>query len=279
MGSRVRQIRQQLGLASAMVLCALLSGTVAGRGVNGLDESPPEPEFRIARLAYNGNSFSGFRGGGRAWQIDAPEAEFYVTQGIRRLTRIDTFDSGERTYADAEDVTVIPTLDDQVFNYPFLYAVEVGNWYLDDEEAKWLREYLDRGGFMIVDDFHGNDQWEAFYESFQRVFPDKELREIDPDHEVFHVLFDLTQKVRDKTQIYGKVLLGSGVTCEECWNGGDVPHWRGVFDDNGRLMMVVNFNMDLGDSWEEANTPGYPQPLTALGYRFAISYALYAMTH
>jgi hypothetical protein len=278
MGSRVRQFRQQLGLASAMALCALLSGTVSGNGTSGVSVARPAPEFRIARLAYNGNGFMGGFRGGQAWTTDAPEAEFFLTHGIRRLTRIDTQDPGEEK-RNPENVVVIPTLDETVFEYPFLYAVEVGAWYLDNEEAMWLREYLDRGGFLMVDDFHGHDQWATFYESFQRVFPDQEPIPIPPDHEVFHVLYDLSQQVRGKTQIHGIRVVGSRETCEECLNGGAEPQWRGVFDDNNRLMVAINFNMDLGDSWEEADRPEYPQPLTALGYRFAISYALYAMTH
>lgn len=278
MGSRVRQIRQQLGLASAWALCALLSGTVSGSSADSWRVAPPEPEFRVARFAYNGNNmFGGFGGGfrgGEAWTTDAPEAEYYLTHGIRRLTRFNTIDPDRD-----ELVKRIDPLDKEVFNQPFLYAVEVGRWYLDQDVADWLREYLDRGGFLMVDDFHGQDQWESFYESFQRVFPDRQWEEIPPEHEVFHVLFDLSKNVRDQIQIPGIYALRSGGTCEECSWGGAVPHWRGVFDENGRLMVAINFNMDLGDSWEEADTPGYPQPLTALGYRFAISYALYAMTH
>lgn len=278
MGSRVRQIRQQLGLASAVALCALLSGTVSGSAATAVSVRPPDPEFRIARLIYNGNSYFGRGfGGNNAWTTDAPEAEFHLTHGIRRLTRINTFDPG--SYPDESDVLRFDALDDKLFEYPFLYAVEVGRWSLDDMEAKRLREYLDRGGFLMVDDFHGDEQWEGFYESFQRVFPDIEVREIPPDHEVFHVLYDLSQKVRQKLQIPGIAALSAGVTCEQCYQGGAEPHWRGVFDANGRLLVAINFNMDLGDSWELADEPGYPQELTALGYRFAISYALYAMTH
>jgi hypothetical protein len=260
-----------------VALCALLSGTVSGSAATGLSVRPPDPEFRIARLIYSGNSIGGRGFGGSAWTTDAPEAEFHLTNGIRRLTRINTFDPGD--YPDESDVLYYDALDERLFQYPFLYAVEVGRWSLDDQEAKRLREYLDRGGFLMVDDFHGYDQWEGFYESFQRIFPDAEVREIPPDHEVFHVLYDLSAKVRQKLQIYGIAVMNTGGTCEQCNNGGDEPHWRGVFDSSGRLMVAINFNMDLGDSWEEADTPGYPQELTALGYRFAISYALYAMTH
>lgn len=277
MGSRVRQIRQQLGLAFAVALCALLSSTVSGSTDSGVAVMPSEPEFRLARLVYSGNGLGGLGGfgGSSSWWTDAPQAEFYLTHGIRRLTRISTIDPGEEDWNE-DNVLRIDPLDDKLFEYPFLYAVEVGRWYLDDEEAARLREYLDRGGFLMVDDFHGTVQWEGFMESFQRVFPDKEVRDIAPEHEVFHVLYDLSEKVREKLQIYGIQFERSGSTYEQ---DGYEPQWKGVFDEHGRLMVAINFNMDLGDSWEEANTPGYPQPLTALGYRFAISYALYAMTH
>jgi hypothetical protein len=109
-------------------------------------------------------------------------------------------------------------------------------------------------------------------ESLRRVFPDREVVEIPDDHEVFHVVWDLDHKV----QIPGIYALMTGRTYEQ---DGVEPHWRGVFDDKGRLMVAINFNMDLGDAWEHADTPEYPQPLTALAYRFGISYAIYAMSH
>jgi hypothetical protein len=278
MGSRVRQLRQQLGLASALALCALLSGAVSGSTADGMGVGPPEPEFRLARLAYGGN-YNDFRGG--SWQTDMPEAEYHLSQGIRRLTRINTIDpdGDPDIYNVVYPVQMIDPrepLNPRLFTHPFLYGVEVGRWYLDDEEAAQMREYLERGGFLMVDDFHGSQQWEGFMESFQRVFPDRTVVDIPEDHEVFHVLYDLNQKVHEKLQIPGVAALNSGVTYEQ---DGYEPHWRGVFDDNGRLMVAINFNMDLGDSWEHADTPGYPQTLTALGYRFAISYAIYAMTH
>jgi hypothetical protein len=270
MGSRVRQFRQHLGLASATALCALLSGAVSGNGETHLETLRPDPEFRITRMAYNDNNMMGGFGRYGAWQTDAPEAEEHLTGGIRRLTRINTVDPQREN-------TVWPVRPDdpRLFEFPFLYAVEVGRWYLDDEEAANLREYLLRGGFLMVDDFHGDEQWEGFMASMQRVFPDREWREIPDDHEVFHVLYDLDHK----TQIPGIGAMRGGSTCEQCYYGGDEPHWRGYFDDNDRLMVAINFNMDLGDAWEHADDPEYPQPLTALAYRFAIGYALYAMTH
>jgi hypothetical protein len=277
MGSRARQIRQQLGLASAMVLCVLLSaafvssGAASGGATNVFAVGPPEREFRFARLAYSDNTALGGRGFGRfggrgSWTTDAPEAEQHLLMGIRRLTRIDALDP-ERDQFIAKSA-----LDEDLFDFPFLYGVEVGRWYLNDAEAANLRDYLLRGGFLMVDDFHGSAEWEGFMESMRRVFPDRDAVEIPDDHEVFHVLYDLDHKV----QIPGIYALMSGTTYER---DGVEPHWRGIFDDTGRLMVAINFNMDMGDAWEHADTPEYPQPLTALAYRFAISYAMYAMTH
>jgi len=252
-----------------MALCTLLSAGVSGSAPESVVTAPPPPEFRFARLAYNDNSaFGGFgrfsRGG--SWMTDAPEAEQHLLTGIRRLTRINTLDPLR------DELIAVRPGDPDLFEYPFIYGVEVGRWYLDDQEAANLREYLLRGGFLMVDDFHGSAQWEGFMESMRRVFPDREVVEIPDNHEVFHVLYDLDQKV----QIPGVAALMSGRTYEQ--DGVD-PHWRGVFDDTGRLMVAINFNMDLGDAWEHADDPQYPQPLTALAYRFAISYAIYAMSH
>ena len=275
MRSRLRQISQQLGLASAMVLHTLLSGAVGDSAGASLSTTVPPPEFRLARLAYNDSAaMGGFgfgRRGGGSWTTDAPEAEYHLSQGIRRLTRINTIDP-------EKDDVVLPVqpLDPKLSEYPFLYAVEVGRWYLDDAEAAALRDYLLRGGLLMVDDFHGSLQWEGFMESMRRVFPEREVVDIPADNEIFRMAYDLQKQVADQVQIPGVFALMGGRTYEQ--DGVD-PKWRGIFDDEGRLMVVINFNMDLGDAWEHADSPEYPQPLTALAYRFAISYALYAMTH
>jgi hypothetical protein len=273
MGSRTRRWRRLLGLALIAVPAVLLSAIVVGSSAIGNGQGsgaglrPPQPEFTFTRLVYQDNGsmrfgrFGGFGGRG-AWTTDAPDAEQHFLQGVHRLTRIDASD----------DFHALGLLDEELFDYPFLYGVEVGRWYLSDEEAARLREYLLKGGFLMVDDFHGSLQWEGFMESMRRVFPDREVVEIPDNHEVFHVLFDLDHRV----QIPGVYALMNGVTFEQ---DGVEPHWRGVFDDTGRLMVAINFNMDLGDAWEHADDPQYQQPLTALAYRFGINYVLYTMSH
>jgi len=220
-------------------------------------------EVYFARLAF-GSYGRGFGSGrGEAWLRDWPEADFHLMQGVRRLTKIDSSIEGRHVRFD----------DDSMFDYPAIYAVKVGFMRLSDVEAAHMREYLLRGGFLIVDDFHGPDQWAEFEASMRRVFPERPIVELPTGDEVFHVLYDVDQR----TQIPGIQAVTSGRTWEH--RLGVPGHWRGIYDDDDRLMVAINFNMDLGDAWEHADDPRYPEPLTALAYRFGINYLVYAMTH
>jgi hypothetical protein len=242
-------------LACAAVLAAL---TAAGDDLNGAPSWPTD-EMHFTRMYYQG----GGRGwGGGSWTTDYPEAEYHFTKAVSRLTRIDI----------GEQSRMLQVTDDTIFDYPWLYAVEVGRWQLSDVEASRLREYLERGGFLMTDDFHGTVEWANFMESMRRVFPDRPVVEIPESDEVMHVLYDVDERI----QIPGIFALRSGVTYER---DGYTPHWRGIYDDDGRLMVAINFNMDLGDAWEHADDPFYPEPMTALSYRFAVNYVIYAMTH
>ena len=230
--------------------------------------TPPTAEFHFAWLIYQASPYA--RGwGGPRWTTDAPDAEHFFMQGISILSRID---GAPVNRDDGDGGRTINLHDDTVFDYPWLYAVEVGGWTLDDIETAKLREYLLRGGILIVDDFHGTVEWARFEATLKQVFPDRPVLEIPDQDVVMHVLYDLNQKI----QIPGIYALMQGQTWEQ---DGFVPHWRGIYDDEGRLMVVINFNMDMGDAWEHADTPGYPEPMTALAYRFAVNYVVYAMTH
>jgi hypothetical protein len=248
-------------------LLVTLLGWAALQGTAGPAEEitaePAQSEFHFARMAFG--AFGRGYGGNRRepWLRDWPEADFHFTQGVRRLTRIDA----------AEENRHIRLTDDALFDYPVLYAVKVGYWRIDEADAASLREYLLRGGFLIVDDFHGPAEWAEFSASMKRVFPDRPIVEIPPDDEVFHVLYDLDQRV----QIPGVQAIWRGVTWEH--PQGVPPHWRGIYDDDGRLLIAINFNMDLGDAWEHADDAFYPEPLTALAYRFGVNYVIYSMTH
>lgn len=248
-------------LRIAAIVAAYAVALTADSG--SLPQTPmpgPEAEFRFIRLIYSGNGM--MFGGRERWLTDWPEAEQHLLRGVRRLTRIDT----------AEEGSYLPIMDDRLFDYPWLYAVEVGSWVLSDEEARRLREYLLRGGFLVVDDFHGTLEWAGFVQSMHRVFPDRAIVDIPPDDPVFHLAYDVDEHI----QIPGIQSLYSGLTYER---DGFTPHWRGIYDDEGRLMVVINFNMDLGDAWEHADVPEYALKYTTRAYKYAINYILYAMTH
>lgn len=181
---------------------------------------------------------------------------------MRRLTRVHVRSSEE----------VIDVDDDAVYNWPWLYAVEVGHWSLSDSQAKRLRTYLDRGGFLMVDDFHGAQEWAVFMAGLDRIFPDRAVVDIDDQDPIFHVLYDLQNRV----QVPGRRYIYTGQTYER---DGVEPRWRGVYDDKGRLLVAICHNMDLGDAWEWADDPRYPEPFASLAYRIGINYLVYSMSH
>ena len=227
-------------------------------------------EWTFARLMYPPAQYGFRRRFGRDWTlgrsnwtIDYPRSDRHLSEEVRRLTRID-----------ARSVEQCVNLDDgdEVFYYPWLYAVEVGHWELTDEQAAKLREFLLRGGFFMVDDFHGTREWAVFIASMRKVFPDRQIVEIPNNDPIFHTVFDLS----DRFQVPGAQFIYSGRTYEF---DGVEPHWRGVYDDKGRVMWAMTFDMDLGDSWEHADNPEYPEKFSHMGMRIGVNYIVYAMTH
>jgi len=215
-------------------------------------------EFSFARLVYSQSDADDWS----RWRADWPDAETHFNAGLDRLTRIDV----------APDGVLLRTNDKSLFDFPWLYVVEVGSMVLSADEIANLREYLLRGGFMMVDDFHGRYEWQHFEFIMAQVFPDRKIEELDDSSEAFHVLFDLAER----EQIPGIRALMNNRTFEK---DGRVPRWRAINDDQGRVMVAINFNQDLGDAWEHADDILYPAPLTAQAYRLGVNYVLYAMTH
>jgi hypothetical protein len=244
------------------------------------NDFPKPPDYRektewaFARLMYPqsrrsyGGGF-GFRGSGdwregySMWTQDYPRADRHFSEAMRRLTRIHVRSVEQPVNLDDGD---------DVDNWPWLYAVQVGQWRLTDSQAKQMREYLLRGGFFMCDDFWGEDQWANFMESMHRVFPDRPVVDIPNDDPIFHSVYDLT----DRYQVPGARYIQTGVT-EKCQ--GCPPRWRGIYDDRGRVMVAMTFQSDLGDSWEWADDPGYDEKFSALGIRIGVNYIVYAMTH
>lgn len=202
------------------------------------------------------------------WMMDWPDADEHFSQGVARLTRVET---GEPRHVGLND--------DRIFDYPWIYATQTGWWDLSDIECLRLREYLRRGGFLVVDDFWGPEQWEVFRRTMARVLPDQPIRELADSDSVMHVLYDIQAK--DHTFIPGTRHLrrGEDGTIAVYQPEGTAPAWRAMYDEEGRMVVAINFNTDVGDAWEWADAPEYPEAMTTLAYRFGINYLIYAMTH
>jgi Domain of unknown function (DUF4159) len=222
---------------------------------------PPAPRGRYGR-GY------GFRGGGvwtegnTIWTQDYPRADRHFSMAVRRLTRIHV-----------RSVEQPVNLDEGgEFDWPWLYAVQTGSCQLTDAQAKSLREYLLRGGFFMADDFWGPAEWDVFMASMKKVFPEREVVELENVNPIFHTVYDLDERYQVASQ--GSVRRGTSWKCDGC-----PDHWRGIFDDQGRLMVAITFQSDVGDSWEWADAPDYPEHYAALGIRIGVNYIIYAMSH
>ena len=224
---------------------------------------PPMPGVHgRGRFGWGRFGMSDWTQGRSNWTTDYPRSDRHFSAALRRLTRVHARSAEEPVNLDESDQ----------YNWPWLYAVEVGHWNLTDPQAKLMREYLLRGGFFMCDDFHGTEEWSVFVRSMARVFPDRPIVEIPNPDAIFHTIYDLDGRY----QVPGAQFIRSHRTYEY---DGVEPHWRGIYDDKGRLMVAICFDMDLGDSWEHADNPEYPEKFSALGIRIGVNYVVYAMTH
>jgi hypothetical protein len=237
---------------------------------------PSAAEFHFVRMEYTDlpeyHRFFGFASRGARgegwWVVDWPDADDHFSQGVQRLTRIATGDPRHMRFT-----------DDHLFDYPWVYATQTGWWNLSDAETARLREYLLRGGFLVVDDFWGADQWEIFRQTMARVLPGHAIPDLAETDSVMHVLYDIQEK--DRTFIPGTRHLRRGPdgAVRVYQPEGSTPAWRAMYDDRGHMVVAVNFNTDVGDAWEYADSPIYPAEMTALAYRYGINYLIYSMTH
>jgi hypothetical protein len=227
-------------------------------------------EFAWSRLQYRqvtgvAGGFGGFgiRGGG-AWSRDYPKADITFLAALRRLTRVDA-----RSYQQ-----VVTLGSDDIFNYPFVYAVQVQAWTFKEEEAARLREYLLRGGFLMVDDFHGTADWESFLRGMRMALPADRfpITDLADGDEIFHVLYDIGKRF----QVPGEQYVATGRTYEK---DGYVDKWRANRDEKGRIIVAICHNMHLGDAWEWADSADYPEPFASMAFRVGIDYVMYSMTH
>jgi hypothetical protein len=279
---------RQNAIAAALLVLSAGASLLALPQVR-VDQPDQSPTFYFTRLAYTQNPYSRrgragtmappstqfrcpeFGGGnffppqGWGWATDYPGGDCKFMGAIHRLT-------GIRVHPDPN---VMKILDNDLYKFPFVYAVEVGQMYLDDDDAARLREYLLRGGFMHVDDFWGPDEFANFEEQISKVFPDRHLERLKLSHQVFHTFFDIDTVMQIPNR--GNGCRNDGQTWED--RRDTEPVIYGIHDDDGRLMVLVTYNSDLGDAWEYMDLPCYPVKYSGQAYRMGLNFMIYAMTH
>ena len=217
-------------------------------------------EFYFTRAAYTGYyRFRDFR----SWSVDFPKADRQFLIGLRRLTNLDAY----------EAENPVRLTDPDLSKYPFLYTVEVGYMALTQAEVEGLRRYLHAGGFLVIDDFWGTFEWENFQNQLQRVLPGYAVVDLPLEHPIFNCFFNIQEIVQVPN-------VGQGMQGGPTWESdGYYPAVKGVFDEDGRLMVVINWNTDLGDAWEWAENPYYPLKFSTYAYQMGVNFIIYAMSH
>ena len=234
-------------------LIALLLVPPLASGQRGADwaEVPYNGGFTFSRIRYGGN---GFRGGGSAWAHDYPQADIHLPKIIEYLSTIPI----------NVDKSNVFTLDDpEIFRHPIIYLSEPGYWRITDTEAASLRDYLLKGGFLILDDFEA-EQWYNMEAQLMRAMPDYEFKEIGPEHPIFSSFFRMADIYVPHPFVTNK------------------PQYFALFEENDpskRMMVLVNYNSDLAEYWELSNTSFFPVDLSNEAYKLGVNYIFYGLTH
>ena len=218
-------------------------------------------EFYFTRAAYN-SWRRGWGGRGQSWAIDYPKSDRQFLTVLKRLTNLDAYD----------DENAILLTDDNIRRFPFLYALEVGYMDMSPPEVEGLRNYLLAGGFLVIDDFWGTQEWANFEYQMGLVFPGRPIEDLELDHPVFNTFYEIDEILQ--VPAYGRYW--GGQTSER---DGFVPYVKGIEDDDGRLMVIINWNTDLGDAWEWAEQPDYPLQYSTFAFQMGVNMIVYAMSH
>lgn len=230
-------------------------------GPTNLDYSDGLHEFYFTRGIYSGGGGYGRRRGS-SWAVDYPKADIQFLWGLRRLTNIDAY----------EWQNAVLLTDPNLRRFPFLYMLEVGSMRLTPDEVESLRSYLLAGGFLFIDDFWGSWEWQTFEYEIHQVLPEYEIVELPADHPLLTTFYVIDEIL----QVPNVSNARAGVTSEQ---DGYVPHMRAIFDDDGRLLVLINWNTDLGDAWEWAEDPWYPLKYSNFAYQVAVNAIIYSMSH
>jgi hypothetical protein len=221
--------------------------------------------FTFARVRYNSYG----RGG---WAVDFPDSDLNFSLRLQQLTSMKV----------NPDPVVLELTDSKLFDYPFLYMIEPGSLFFNEDEVLALRRYCLNGGFLMVDDFWGDDEYENFANEIKRVFPGREIIDVPLEHEIFHCVYDLNEKPQVPSIHAAQAGREYGMTWEQRWGTPtDRANYRAIVDDDGRIMVFICHNTDLGDGWErEGENSWYFEEFSVKkAYPMGINIVTYAMTH
>jgi hypothetical protein len=202
---------------------------------------------------------------GEAWETDYPKADEQFLEGLRGWVK-----SG---LSISTDPTTVSFDQKDLQQYPFIYAVEPGQMELSNEDAANLREYLLRGGFLMLDDFWGEYEWENVRRQMFKVFPEYQIKDLPLTHTIFHCYFDIDEVIQVPNV---QNIIYRGRTDEK---GGIIPYYHGITDDNDRIMVFIARNSDNGDAWEWIDDPRYPLKYGLAAYKLGMNLIVYSMTH
>jgi hypothetical protein len=222
--------------------------------------------FTFVRVKHSDNPAQGFRGA--RWMTDYPDSDLNLSARFTKDTGLKSDPKGK----------VLSLTDPDLKNYPFIYLVEPGRMVLSDAEAKGLRDYLEGGGFLLVDDFWGNAEWDNFAAEFKKVFPDREPKELPLDHPVFHCFYEIAEKPQVPSIHVALTLEGTKGISERV--DAEKARFQGIADDRGRLMVLICHNTDLGDGWERQHESDYyfRQFCQKKAYPMGVNILVYALT-
>jgi hypothetical protein len=204
-------------------------------------------------------------GSGGFWWTDTPDSDLNLSYRLQQVTSIKVDPNGR----------YLSLTDKELTDYPFIYMVEPGTLSLDNDEVLALRKYLLNGGFLWVDDFWGESEWEGMAEELRKVFPDRQWVELPLDHPLYHCVFD----IKSKGQIPSRQVWESERVTWERTDAHQVHH-RAIFDDKGRIMVFATHNTDNGDGWErEGEGDFFERFAEPIAYPLAVNVIFYVMTH
>ena len=218
--------------------------------------------FTFARVKYTS---SGQQWGQPQWSVDYPDSDLNLSYRLSELTSLVV-----------DPIPVVVSFDDPaIFNYPFVYLIEPGLIRLTMKEIQGFRQYIERGGFVMVDDFWGEREWQIFADEMKRVFPNREIVDVPLDHPIFNIVYE----VKEKPQIPSIGHFNMGYTSDR-W---DAPHanYKAIKDDDGRIVIMICHNTDLGDGWErEGQSMDYFNLYSEkFAYPLGINIVMYALTN